>query len=931
MNIKKFIAGALGTLLIGLSLATIPVTFAQAKDDYKFSAKMKAGYGNNVYVGYGIPYFVGIENQNNKNFEGYIQLIVPNFNDNNIMYEQELSLGAGEKKNIVFDANYVIPSDYVNVRVTNKKGKVVWEELQPIKYAKTMNEVRVGVLSDDFTALAYMDRQHFLSDSNLYTSLIELDKDTLSEDYQSLSSLNVIVISDYSTDLLTKEQISALNLWVQNGGLLLIGTGSTANKVMNGLNGSIINATVVDKGDRETTLGLLIEDYSFVNKITSNVDTMDYDRIMYLDAMFYQYYYVGDYDYYANTYSDDDGDGINDAIIGNYRGYYDSEGQFYDSYDYPVAKEYEYLFDYENSTYVDNLSNTIHYKYYDERYGRVNDSDTDIVDFIEYAAIQHDDYYDSICFEEYCRVYGFDPKFFIYDQFDCADQSEVDEKFNQIFGDDYIEFKRHFFNVYYYYAYYNQDMLPDYSVSEDNSKFQNEYNYIVVDTTEYNVYGVEEVLDGDTKGGDVFPLFQIIPRGNGKIVISAVDFTKNPIPKSTGSGDMFRNLIERLIGVDFAQTSQDYNNSLSSYYYSYSKGWSYHDPEHELMQAVASAPVPPLFVYAITILVYLIAVLVFYIIFRAKNKTFSLWKFYPIMIVILVLTIFSLGFSTRLLRLNVNIVSIIKPQMGVTIEKDYIAATIPKDKEYAVNFSKEVTLNKTIEDDGYFTFNKSDAIDYDKYTISYRENYESVQGIINNKPALGTEEFITDAIYPTQGGLNVEFVADPSIVGIDASSIRITNNYSTDMEDVLITLWNKNNQCINYIFNDIKAGESKIASTGTNYSEGKYEYASSYGAYGLNSSYSTKKTFASLSGLILGDLSKDFRKYNKRKQIVSYVVEDDSVNTDSDHMLVIAFPKTSIGSKVVDQKNCKISRYEAIVLNPNYDDLADEYNSKKNN
>lgn len=927
MNIKKFMAGALSVLLMGITIASIlPANIAFAKTEYKFDASLKAGYTDKLYVGNGTPVYVTVENQNLSNFEGNIQVIVPSFDNNNIMYEQELTLGAGETKTIEYNVTYPVPADYFNVRITNKKGKVLWSELQEVYYNRKMKEVNVGVLSDDFTALAYMDRQHFLSDNSIYTSLIELDKDNLSEDYQSLSSIDVIVISDYSTDLLTKEQIGALNLWIQNGGLLIVGTGSTANKTLSGLNGSIFSASLEEKGDRETTLGVSIMDYSYVNVIKNSTgDGYSDARQIYLTQLFNNSSNSNDYYYYASRpFDDDDNDGINDHLYDNCQAYYNAQGVLMDALGNEIAKENEYLFDYSTSSYTDVLSDTIHYKYYDERYCVVPDDDDDFNDFFD-NEVKKDTTgnYDNICYGEYMRIFGLDPKFYIYSFGEVSDNDELEETFDKVFGDDFLEFKRHFFFGYYYYLHYNLDVFNDLSRGDISGNLSTtDYNYIVVDSSEYNLSGADDFIEADTKNGDTFAIGQKISRGSGYIVLCSVDFTKNPIPKTSYAGDFFRNMVEYTIGSDFLKKSSDYEDSLDSSYY-YNHNYNNNDSETDLLTAVSSAPIPPILLYVGSIIAYLIAVIVIFIIFSAKKKTYSLWKIYPVLMILLAFTIFCLGFSTRLLRLNVNIVSVIKPQNGIMAEKDYVAAIIPKSKEYAINFSNDVKLDKSIVNDRYASFSSYTEVDYDTYTVAYRETYDSIQGIITNKPALGTETFKTDSVYASSGGLEVELGANPDIVGISAVNITVKNNYSTDLEDVVV-IFQYNGGMNDYYLGTIKAGEKKIVATGK-----YYEPDSNYSYYFNNDSkikedFSKNNLINNIKGLLLGEISSDYRRYLKRKFILDYAI-DTQFMIDKDHIDVIAFPKSSIGSNVVDQKNCKINRYEAVIVSPSVDDLRDEY------
>mgnify|MGYP003293239934 CR=1 FL=1 len=323
--------------------------------------------------------------------------------------------------------------------------------------------------------------------------------------------------------------------------------------------------------------------------------------------------------------------------------------------------------------------------------------------------------------------------------------------------------------------------------------------------------------------------------------------------------------------------------------------------------------------------------MVVYIVSSAKQKTYSLWTVFPIMMVVISVAIFSFGFSTRVLRLNINTITLIKPENGISYEQDFISATVPKKKTYEVNFSNEVTVKKSFTvNDYYRSYYINDDHNLDRYTTVYRENYDGIQGIISNKVALDSQYFMAEAVYPTQGGLEVEFINDPAIAGIKASNIKLTNNYATDLEDIVVVMFDQNNRMMDFYIKSIKAGESKTAISGNNYTQGTFVYASSYNSYSVPSRYTTFRTDAVINGIMFGEISKKTRNYLKRKNTIQYIMEEEA-ETDNNHLIVIAFPKTTIGAKIADQKNCKSNRYEAIFLNPEYSVMDYRFHEKFGN
>ena len=132
MKYNNAIKRVLCVLMLVVITVLVPASHVQAKTTYDFDATVLSGYGQKVYAGYGAPFNIKIENKSNTNFTGYIQMIVPGFSNNNTMYEEEIALGVGEVKNIQIVAGIMVPSEFVNIRMANKKHKVVWSELERI-------------------------------------------------------------------------------------------------------------------------------------------------------------------------------------------------------------------------------------------------------------------------------------------------------------------------------------------------------------------------------------------------------------------------------------------------------------------------------------------------------------------------------------------------------------------------------------------------------------------------------------------------------------------------------------------------------------------------------------------------------------------------------------------------------------------------------
>lgn len=239
-RISKVLRPALCLLLSAVLL--IP-SLLPAKADSKDQFKIDINYGfeGKIEQSCYIPVNITVENLG-KNFEGRVQIIVPSetggADSGPTMYEKDLNIVAGTQKTITFTVFAHNNLNSMNVRIVNKKEKVLATKFTNLVALATINSVNIGVLSDDFSALSYFNKIPVLINSNGITvnsQLLELTSDSFPEDSRTLDMMDIILISNYSTDKLSAAQLSSLDTWVRNGGTLIVGTGSTVTKTLSGL------------------------------------------------------------------------------------------------------------------------------------------------------------------------------------------------------------------------------------------------------------------------------------------------------------------------------------------------------------------------------------------------------------------------------------------------------------------------------------------------------------------------------------------------------------------------------------------------------------------------------------------------------------------------------------------------------------------------
>lgn len=117
----------------------------------------------------------------------------------------------------------------------NKSGRVAAEKSFKRLLLDGADALSLGILSDSYRSLTYLD----LGGETIYYGgieypirLMQLDQDNLAG---SLDFLTYIVIDNYNTSVLTDEVLGNILQWVNDGGILIVGTGEHAEDTLGGL------------------------------------------------------------------------------------------------------------------------------------------------------------------------------------------------------------------------------------------------------------------------------------------------------------------------------------------------------------------------------------------------------------------------------------------------------------------------------------------------------------------------------------------------------------------------------------------------------------------------------------------------------------------------------------------------------------------------
>lgn len=215
-----------------------PQTLEAASDVSSSHFRVKISCGFDGYAKYGgyIPISIQVTNSG-PDFTGSLRMIVDSQDSTNqrVAYTKNIEIHQNESVAVEFSvAVSSISSPVFDVTILDSQENKCFDQRirKSIQYT---DDIYIGILSDDFNSLRYIDGMpFFVSTYSGYVStrIFELSRENFSSDPLILNSFDAIIINDFNTSSLSESQYEALKQWLNDGGTLLIGTGSHYDKTL---------------------------------------------------------------------------------------------------------------------------------------------------------------------------------------------------------------------------------------------------------------------------------------------------------------------------------------------------------------------------------------------------------------------------------------------------------------------------------------------------------------------------------------------------------------------------------------------------------------------------------------------------------------------------------------------------------------------------
>jgi hypothetical protein len=230
-------------ILIALALAA-PVFPAAASNELQVT--VRPGFDGMVRPGNWAPVDVDLTNAG-PNVAGDVEL--------SVIRRTSTQAGLGGGQSINYSVPVTIPQhsskrfstavyvppffDRLQVRLVSN-GHTLYEQSYPLQRIDP-SQLFCGVLSTDQTAFDSLNGLT-IPDEQRQPHVVHLDLPDLPTNPQVLSALDCLVVSDYATRGLSPLQQSALTSWVDEGGILTVGTGPTGSSTVDGLPADLLPA-----------------------------------------------------------------------------------------------------------------------------------------------------------------------------------------------------------------------------------------------------------------------------------------------------------------------------------------------------------------------------------------------------------------------------------------------------------------------------------------------------------------------------------------------------------------------------------------------------------------------------------------------------------------------------------------------------------------
>lgn len=236
---KRYIYSLLAMVL----LFSFTCSAAYAAEDDPIKLKVQAGYNGEYKYGFTIPVTIEIEN-NKKDINGELVVEIPTQRETYTAYSVGINMQKGSAKKYTIGLP-VLSSTSLDIKIMDGKDEL-YKTREYVNPGSAQDTTLIGILSDDYDSVSY------ITDTRRTSNTVSLNEKIFSDKLDLMKMFDCIVINNYDTSRLGKEQYNVLKNWVQGGGLLIIGTGPSSSKTLSIFKDDFVSGDIGELKDVST-------------------------------------------------------------------------------------------------------------------------------------------------------------------------------------------------------------------------------------------------------------------------------------------------------------------------------------------------------------------------------------------------------------------------------------------------------------------------------------------------------------------------------------------------------------------------------------------------------------------------------------------------------------------------------------------------------
>lgn len=189
----------------------------------KVKIDFEVGYDNVIRIGRTSTFTAKVEGLSSK-FSGTLRITYQDAQDRTIQYEKEFSIKKKEELEIIFQIKLLSEDTTVHIKLLNDKNEVLEDIDLVYDLFEYENQPMIGVLTQDLKTLSYL--------SAFGSEVYNLNTSDHSPEYISYDMMDIIVIDDFDLYEMSESQFGELLRFVEQGGIIALGTGENYEKVL---------------------------------------------------------------------------------------------------------------------------------------------------------------------------------------------------------------------------------------------------------------------------------------------------------------------------------------------------------------------------------------------------------------------------------------------------------------------------------------------------------------------------------------------------------------------------------------------------------------------------------------------------------------------------------------------------------------------------